>query len=120
MKKIALILIFALHTNIAYSITGSKVYEFCTFKTEVKMVCDAMIIGSVDGLMTMNNIDRQLYPKMFNKPFCIPNDVPPRDVADVVIKHLNNYPEDRSQTIGFITLIALSKAFPCDQSLITN
>ena len=103
------------YANITYAVTGSQLYEFCTSKSDnSKIFCDGVIFGNAEGLQVMNRISFQRYPKMFNeKLYCIPKEAPPRDIVDTVVKFLNDHPEERYQATAFITLMALSRAFPC-------
>lgn len=45
--------------------------------------------------------------------FCVPPNVTNGQIFDVVMKHIVDRPQDRHHSLKYLTLAALSTAFPC-------
>lgn len=69
--------------------------------------------GYVQGVSDVGN----LLPVLSKSPlpFCTPDNVTVRQVADIVVKFLVAHPESRNQGAAGLTWVALAQAFPCSE-----
>ena len=111
---IALIVLMTLWTypRAAMSIsgmTGNELLEYCENESVYSQsLCNGFIDGAGDGFLSYAlYIGRQL-------PFCYPEGATVRQMRRVIVKYLEEHPQDLHYGAADSAFIALEDAFPCD------
>ena len=90
--------------------TGGEVLQTCEDESDMMIVgCIEYLVGVADGfkaLMETNHV-----PKVI----CIPPKVNGGQLSKVVVKYLNEHPEDLHYAAAGEVFAAYIKAFPCEE-----
>jgi Rap1a immunity proteins len=70
-------------------------------------VIDGLILGVIQ-----RDVQLHLQPHV-PLPFCIPDEVTRGQVVRVVIKYIDQHPEQTHELFGFLAYDALKEAWPC-------
>ena len=89
--------------------TGSELLGYCENEGVYSQgLCDGFIDGVGDGFQSFAlYIGRRL-------PFCYPQDATVEQVRRVIVKYLEEHPQDLHYSAAESAFIALGDAFPCD------
>src|SRR5262249_18556058 len=88
-------------------VSGNRLFEVCT--PVQTPVCYAYVDGVVDALQSTFSALRMQQ----HAPFCLPEGVTTRQLADIATNHLRDHPEQRHQVASASVALALANAFPC-------
>jgi hypothetical protein len=102
----------------AQAVTGNDIYAWCTNPDDAPSL--AMCAGFVQGIsMSWTTAIGVLQEqgedpaRLLRLTFCPPAGHNLRQVIDIVVKYLEEYPEQRDRAGAFNILMALSEAWPC-------
>lgn len=89
-------------------INGTDFLRFCTKQVDTSEAefCDAFILGIRDGVALATQL-RDIKPI-----FEAPQEAKQDQLKAVVVKYLNDHPEELHKPAGMLVILALSKAFP--------
>jgi hypothetical protein len=94
-------------TNVSISdVTGGKLLDLCKSDGLEYQFCEAFITGVRDG--TAMGIALRSAKPIFNTPI----DVTQKQLMAVVVKYLNDHPEEQHKPASKLVIYALAKAFP--------
>ena len=93
--------------EIGPSATGAKALDTCTgAESAAQLSCLSYLVGFVHGLTVQSYLsDRKLT--------CIPDGVTPEQLRRVVVKWLEEHPENLHESAMGEVALALKNAFPC-------
>lgn len=81
---------------------GNQVHEWCSADGPEIGLCSGYVAGVADTAALFDD-----------KPFCAHTGVEVRQMRDVVVNYLDQFPEKRHYPAQALVLVALSEAFPC-------
>ncbi len=111
---LTIVLLFSSNQASAIFLTGNELLPKCEeFVTKTdhyfdSAICQAYIIGITDASITFVNWNNM------EKDMCLPDNVGSRKLVRVVIKYLQEHPEDLHLSASSLVLNAFIKAFPCE------
>jgi hypothetical protein len=91
---------------------GSELYYQCTndsFNSDRSLSDQAVCIGYIVGVA--DAYDQVLTP--YGYKFCLPRNVVPGQLMDIVKNYLSRYPQERHYTAASIIASVLEGSFPC-------
>ena len=95
--------------QITFFYTGSQLLEWCEGDTSIDdHLCRGFIVGTSDmtsAYVGWGNIEQDI---------CIPSGAFPKQLKKVVIKGLNEKPEELHVAAAYLVRNVLYEAFPCD------
>lgn len=94
----------------AYFISGNKLYEYCSSSTAP--IDEAVKFSSCIGYVQASSDYLTLTEQIRSKPRCYPGDVTTRQLMDIVMKYMNDHPEDRSMPAVMVINLAIATAWP--------
>ncbi|WP_425351131.1 Rap1a/Tai family immunity protein [Hoeflea marina] len=98
-------------TSVARYLTGNDLQELCA-SSEVG--CMSYIMGVVGGVQTNDAlVNRSSENRTAALRLCIPAGVSATQLVDIVKKSIDGQPETRHQDAAFLTVLAITRAFPC-------
>jgi hypothetical protein len=103
--------------------TGNTLYEACHEQPRAREACELYIAGVIDGWnqAVYFVIPEDEEPELSTATlafgalaWCPPENNTLGQALDIVLKHLREYPESRNQKASWLTVMALSRAWPCE------
>jgi hypothetical protein len=92
-----------------YQATGKLLLKICRGgNAGQEGYCLGYVTGISDGITTL----QMLKPPHWT-PICKPDWVTDRQLRDVVVKYLDDHPEDLHEPISLLTVLAMRSAWPC-------
>jgi len=115
MRKLVLILALCAGPVGAQSLflDGNDLYSLCTVDTNELKECWGYTAGVADSLTYTAGYARTHGAETIAE-VCIPGGVPQRQIADIVVKFLEERPDLRHAGAANLVHTALYDAFPCD------
>ena len=84
--------------------SGNQLFDYCEGAAKDKAHCIGYTTGIVDALAS---------GPIYGWEACVPEKVSQAQVRDIVVKYLQDNPQDRHYSAAAIAAKALSIAFPC-------
>ncbi len=91
-----------------YQATGNLFLKICRGGTARRGYCLGYFAGISDGITTL-----QLLKPQHWTPICKPDQMTDSQLRDVVVKYLDDHPEERHEPISLLTVLAMRSAWPC-------
>jgi hypothetical protein len=85
--------------------SGNDVKQICDDSARTS-TCVVLIAGILDGIALMDSLTG-------TPIICVPAGVTTGQAADIVKRHINNFPQGRHLAASGLALAALLEAFPC-------
>jgi len=88
------------------NVTGNNLLEYCN--EDERSVCFAYLLAVID---THNNMESE---GVIDNYFCPPKGVVFNQIAEIIVKHMKERPQQLHFSGSYLTLNALIDAFPCE------
>lgn len=85
---------------------GNKLFAECRKATKL---CDAYLAGLADMAAKEAGV------ALPSAAVCLPDGTSPRQLREVVLKQLKDYPQGRGEPAVYIALTAMKEAWPCPE-----
>ena len=89
-------------------VTGNKFLEVCRGGNTEQGFCWGYFTGVSDGIAILQTSEGLSW-----QPICKPRKVTTVQLRDVVIKYIDDHPEERHNPIIVLTILAMRSAWPC-------
>ncbi len=91
-------------------ITGNEFLEMCRGNNFEQGYCLGYIVGLGDGISGLQilEVDRSRW-----SPICRPKGVTAAQLRDVVVKYIDDHPEERHTVMMVLAVVAMRAAWPC-------
>ena len=93
-----------------YQATGNLFLKICRGGDVGRGYCLGYFAGISDGITTLQLLKPQLWT-----PICKPDQMTDSQLRDVVVKYLDDHPEERHEPISLLTVLAMRSAWPCSR-----
>lgn len=109
-----ILLPLSLFCSSCFGITGSELLRNCKgdYPAPLNYVVEMQCMGYVSGVLDGIQLNTKICPE--SKFICSPDEgLTVEQLTKIVIKYLEEHPEDLQEEAKVLVIIALAKAFPC-------